>query len=211
MVRPFFPATVAVVFVVYFAVLAIDPRSREVWIAEIIPVVLVFTGLVISYRHFRFSNLAYGFMAVWMFWHTLGAHFTFAHVPFDWINALLGGTRNHFDRISHFTVGFYAFPTTEWLLRRGHCRLIPATVFGLLLVMSIAAAYEIIEWWFAVLAGGDAGLEFLGSQGDVWDAQKDMLADTLGAVFALTVYLFVRPDRDPALNHSTTPTDRDAG
>ena len=72
--------------------------------------------------------------------------------------------------------------------------------------MSIAAAYEIIEWWFAVLAGGDAGLEFLGSQGDVWDAQKDMLADTLGAVFALIVYLLVRPDRDPALNHSTRPT-----
>ena len=54
--------------------------------------------------------------------------------------------------------------------------------------MSVAAAYEIIEWWYAVIAGGDAGVEFLGSQGDVWDAQKDMLADTLGAISALSLF-----------------------
>ena len=83
----------------------------------------------------------------------------------------------------------------EWLLRRGHCRLVPAMVFGLLLVMGIAAAYEIVEWWYAVLAAGDAGIEFLGSQGDIWDAQKDMLADTLGAVFSLLLFAFVRPDK----------------
>ena len=62
--------------------------------------------------------------------------------------------------------------------------------------MGIAAGYEIIEWWYAVLEGGDAGIEFLGSQGDIWDAQKDMLADTLGAVAALALFAIVRPDRD---------------
>ena len=60
--------------------------------------------------------------------------------------------------------------------------------------MGVAAAYEIIEWQYAVIEGGNAGIEFLGSQGDIWDAQKDMLADTLGAITALAIYLLVRPD-----------------
>nr|WP_277816548.1 DUF2238 domain-containing protein [Mariprofundus sp. KV] len=81
---------------------------------------------------FRFSNIAYGLMAFWLFWHTIAAHYTFAHVPF--------------------------------------------------------------EWWYAVAEGGDAGIEFPGSQGDVRDAQKDMLADTLAAIFSLLIYHITRPD-----------------
>lgn len=190
-----FPETLAAVFVVYFAVLAIDPVSRAVWIAEVIPVVIVFGLLVVTNRRFRFSNIAYGLMAFWLFWHTLGGHYTFANVPFDWFSELIGSERNHFDRVGHFAVGFYAYPTIEWLLRRGHCRYVLANVFALLLIMGIAAGYEIVEWWYAVLEGGDAGIEFLGSQGDIWDAQKDMLSDTLGAVFALVLYAVTRPDK----------------
>ena len=189
-----FPHWLALAFVVFFVLLAIDPVSRVVWMAEIIPVVLVFLGLVLTYRHFQFSNTAYALMAFWLFWHTLGGHYTFANVPFDWFNQLIGAERNHFDRIAHFSVGFYAFPAAEWMLRRGHCRYIPANLFALLLVMGIAAGYEIVEWWYAVVEGGDAGIEFLGSQGDIWDAQKDMLADTLGALFALLLFGLVRPD-----------------
>ncbi|MCB1802518.1 MAG: DUF2238 domain-containing protein [Gammaproteobacteria bacterium] len=190
-----FPHWLAIVFVIFFIALGIEPTSRPVWIAEVIPVVLVFAALVFTYSRFQFSNAAYLMMAVWMFWHTIGGHYTFANVPFDWFNGLIGSERNHFDRIGHFSVGFYAFACAEWMLRRGHCRYVAANAFSLLLVMGIAAAYEIIEWWYAVLEGGDAGIEFLGSQGDIWDAQKDMLADTLGAVFALVLFAFLRPDR----------------
>ena len=147
------------------------------------------------YPRFRFSNAAYLLMAVWLFWHTVGAHYTFAEVPFDWFNDLIGSQRNQFDRIGHFSVGFYAFAVTEWLLRTRQCRPLLAGLFGLLLIMAIAAGYEIVEWLFAVYYGGEAGIEFLGSQGDVWDAQKDMLADTLGALFALALYARLRPDR----------------
>lgn len=189
------PHWLAIVFVVYFAALAIEPASRTVWLAEIIPVVIVFGVLLVTYPRFRFSNAAYLMMAVWMFLHTLGGHYTFADVPFDWFNELIQSERNQFDRVAHFSVGFYAFPAAEWMLRRGHCRTLAAMAFSLFLVMGIAAGYEIIEWWYAVLEGGDAGIEFLGSQGDIWDAQKDMLADTLGAVFALILYAIVRPDR----------------
>lgn len=194
MARLEFPHWLALTFFVYFAVLAVNPTSRAVWVAEVIPVLLVFLGLVLTYRYFRFSNTAYALMAFWLFWHTLGGHYTFANVPFDWFNGLIGAERNHFDRIAHFSVGFYAFPTAEWMLRRGHCRYVPANIFALLLVMGIAAGYEIIEWWYAVIEGGNAGIEFLGSQGDIWDAQKDMLADTLGALFALLLFAFLRPD-----------------
>lgn len=190
-----FPHWLAIVFLVFFAVLAVEPVSRTVWIAEVIPVVIVFGLLVGTYARFRFSNTAYALMAFWMFWHTIGGHYTFANVPFDWFSELIGSERNHFDRIGHFAVGFYAFAAAEWLLRKGHCRYWLANLFSLLLIMGIAAAYEIIEWWYAVLEGGDAGIEFLGSQGDIWDAQKDMLADTLGAVFALLLYALRRPDR----------------
>ena len=194
MTRLEFPHWLAIAFAIFFAMLAIDPVSRPVWVAEVIPVVIVFLALLLGYRYFRFSNMAYALMAFWLFWHTIGGHYTFANVPFDWFNQLIGSERNQFDRIAHYSVGFYAYPTAEWMLRRGHCRYVPANLFALLLVMGIAAGYEIIEWWYAVLAGGDAGIEFLGSQGDIWDAQKDMLADTLGAVTALVLFAFTRPD-----------------
>lgn len=196
MTRLEFPHWLAILFAIFFVALAIEPVSRIVWIAEVIPVVLVFLGLVFGYHRFRFSNTAYLMMAFWLFWHTVGGHYTFAQVPFDWFNALIGAERNHFDRIAHFSVGFYAYPAAEWMLRRGHCRYLAANAFALLLIMGVAAAYEIVEWWYAVLEGGNAGVEFLGSQGDIWDAQKDMLADTLGAVFALALFAVVRPDRD---------------
>lgn len=194
MVNRYYPHGLALVFVLFFIWLGIAPVSREVWIAEVIPVVIIFLGLVVTFRFFRFSNTAYSLMAIWMFWHTVGGHYTFANVPFGWVSDLLGSDRNHFDRIGHFTIGFYAFPMAEWLLRRRQCKLMLATVFGVFFVMSIAAGYEIIEWWYAVAEGGEAGIEFLGSQGDIWDAQKDMLADTLGAVTSMGIYWVVRPD-----------------
>lgn len=190
-----FPHLLAAVFVVFFIALGIDPVSREVWIAEVIPVVLVFALLVLTYRRFRFSNLSYLLMAFWMFWHTVGGHYTFANVPFGFITDLFGYERNHFDRIGHFSVGFYAYPLMELLTRKRWCGPVLAGLFGVFFIMSIAAGYEIVEWWFAEVVGGGAGIEFLGSQGDVWDAQKDMLADTLGALCMGLLFWRVRPDR----------------
>ena len=195
MVKQYYPHSLAAVFVVFFILLGISPVSREVWVAEVIPVVIIFSLFVLSFQRFRFSNSAYSMAAVWMFWHTVGGHYTFANVPFDWVTEWLGAERNHFDRIGHFSVGFYAFVMAEWLLRKDYCRLVVTSFFSLFFIMSVAASYEIIEWWYAVAEGGQAGAEFLGSQGDVWDAQKDMLADTLGALFALGLYWIIRPDK----------------
>jgi putative membrane protein len=180
---------------VFFIALGISPVSREVWVAEITPVVIIFTLLVTTFSAFRFSNTAYALLSIWIFWHTVGGHYTFANVPFGWVSDILGSERNHFDRIGHFVIGFYAFAMAEWLLRKKLCGLKLALVFSLFFIMSVAAAYEIIEWWYAVLEGGEAGVEFLGSQGDIWDAQKDMLSDTLGAIASLMLFCVIRPDK----------------
>lgn len=183
-----FPPLLGLVFAIFFVLLAIAPVSREVWWAENIPVMAVFLVLVVTYRKFRYSNLAYGMMAVWLFLHAIGGHYTFANVPFGWVTDLFGFERNHFDRVAHFSVGLYAYPVAELLWRKRLAHPAVVLLFGLTIIMAVACAYEIIEWGYAVLEGGDAGTEFLGSQGDPWDAQKDMLADTLGAVFALAVF-----------------------
>lgn len=196
-----FPEALAAAFAVFFVLLGLAPASREVWWAEVIPILVVSLALVATARRFRFSNLAYALMAVWLILHTIGGHYTFANVPFGFVTGLFGFSRNHFDRLAHFTVGFYAFPLVEYLWRRRLAHPAVIAVFGLTMIMAVACAYEIIEWWYAAAEGGQAGIEFLGSQGDVWDAQKDMLADTLGAVVAVALFWTVRrrlpvePDR----------------
>jgi putative membrane protein len=162
-----------------------QPASMEVWVAEMIPVFIIFVLIWLISIRFRFSSLSYLMMFVCVVMHTIGAKYTFAEVPFDWFNQLIGSERNNFDRVAHYSIGFYAFPIAEYLVRANRASPVIAMMFGLFSIMSLAASYEIIEWWYAVLAGGDAGIAFLGSQGDIWDAQKDMLCDTLGALTSL--------------------------
>ncbi|RUO58634.1 DUF2238 domain-containing protein [Pseudidiomarina insulisalsae] len=166
----------------------INPADRTVWWAEMVPIMAIFAGLAATYSKFRFSNTSYVLMSVLLILHTIGAHYTFANVPFAWVTDTFGFERNHYDRIAHFTVGFYAYPAAELLVRKQWARPACAMFFGLFFIMAVAAAYELIEWQFAVIEGGNAGIEFLGSQGDIWDAQKDILADTLGALFALALF-----------------------
>lgn len=193
-----FPHVLAVAYLVFWAVLAIAPVSREIWFVENLPAELIFLFLVLTFRRFRFSNWAYTLIAFWLFWHTFGGHYTFALAPFGFFTDLFGFSRNNFDRVAHFAIGLYAFPIAEYLVRRNLARPVLACLFGLAAIMAVAAGYEIIEWLFAVLAGGDAGPAFLGSQGDPWDAQKDMLADTLGALAALALFRLAGPRPDKA-------------
>lgn len=186
----YYPHILAVIFLIFFILLALNPIDRSVWIVEVIPVVGVYLLLVFTYKNFQFSNTSYTLMAFWLFWHTVGGHYTFANVPFDFITELFHFERNHFDRIGHLVVGFYAYPMAEFLLRKNYTNKVLASLFGLFFIMSIAASYEIIEWAYAVIEGGNTGIEFLGSQGDIWDAQKDMLLDTVGAILTLCLFWY---------------------
>ena len=183
------PHVLLALYLIEFVILSIRPYDRATWWAENIPILLIVGVLVYLYPRFRFSTGSYIAMSVLIYLHTVGGHFTFERVPFDAITDFFGFERNHYDRIAHFSVGFYAYPLAEILHRR---RLVRSPwvllLFPVFTVFTVAGVYEIIEWWYAVLAGGKAGAAFLGSQGDLWDAQKDMLADGLGGICATSVF-----------------------
>lgn len=179
-------------YAVLFTVLAINPVDRATWLVEnatvwiIVGVILVLYGLKV-----RFSNTAYALMFVLIYLHTIGGHWTFALVPFDYITNLFDFSRNHFDRIAHFSVGFYAFAIAELLyVRKIVTNRFILFTYPVFAIATVAMSYELIEWIYAALAAPEAGAAYLGSQGDIWDAQKDMLADTLGAIVAMTFFFW---------------------
>ena len=193
--RDRFPKGLFALYLALFVGLGIHPHDRAVWWAENIPIVALALTLVVLYvRGTVLSNLAYALCSVLLILHTIGGHFTFERVPFDWVTQALGFERNHFDRVAHFSVGFWAFALAELLMQRALvARAWLAALFGVFCIGTVAALYEIIEWLYAAIAGGDAGAAFLGSQGDIWDAQKDMLADILGAMVAGALFVLRGP------------------
>jgi putative membrane protein len=203
----YFPHALLAGYVVLFTVCAVSPYDRATWWAENIPIVAIVVVLVGLSPWVRFSNTAYALMSVLIYLHTIGGHYTFERVPFGFVTDLFGFERNHYDRVAHFSVGFYAYAVAELLWARRLVRSVTVLVlFPVTVVFTVAALYEIIEWQYAVIEGGESGAAFLGSQGDIWDAQKDMLADGLGAIAATALFWFVNrktlradlADRKPA-------------
>lgn len=193
-----FPVALLGLYVAWFAILGIKPYNRSVWFAENTPVVLIVLLLVFTYKRFSFSNTSYALMAVFIFMHTFGGHFTFERVPFGFVSDLFGFSRNHYDRLAHFSVGFYAFPLAELLDKKNMSRsFFVLFFFPICFIFTVASIYEIFEWIYAVSADPSAGLAVLGSQGDLWDAQKDMLSDGLGSLTAI-LFFFARRKKSAA-------------
>ncbi len=182
------------VYCILFIALAVNPVDRPTWFAENLTVWILVGGLLaLRMQKVFFSATAYVLMFVLIYLHTIGGHYTFALVPFSWVSDAFGFERNHYDRVAHFSVGFYAFAMAEWLhLRKMVANRFLLFTYPVFVIASIAAFYEIIEWIYAATANPEAGIAYLGSQGDIWDAQKDMLADTLGAVAATLLYFGLR-------------------
>ncbi len=164
------------------------PRERVTWVAETAPAMIGAIILILIYRRFRFTTLTYAM--AWLFALILitGGHWTYAEVPVgNWARDAMGLSRNHFDRVGHFMQGVVpALFARELLLRtsglqRGKWHFFICVSMAL----AISASYEIFEWQYAVFFGGQQAEDFLGSQGDVWDAQKDMFMALIGAVISL--------------------------
>ncbi|MDY0017820.1 MAG: DUF2238 domain-containing protein [Candidatus Delongbacteria bacterium] len=176
-------------YIAEFIICGISPFHRGVWWAENVPIMLIVIAAVIISKYFRFTPTAYIMMFFLIFLHTIGGHYTFERVPFGFVSDMFGFERNHFDRLAHFTVGFYAYPIAEVLLKR---KLVNTKwvlyLFPVFAIFTVAALYELFEWIFAISTDPEAGMTVLGSQGDVWDAQKDMLSDGLGAITAMLLF-----------------------
>ena len=185
------PIVLLGLYIVVFTLCAIEPYDRTVWWAENIPVLFVVGAIAWVSRTHRFSNTSYILMLVFIILHTIGGHYTFERVPFSWVSEMFGFERNHYDRIAHFTVGFYAYAIAEVLMGRRlvRTRWIVA-LFPVFAIASVAGIYEIVEWQYAMAADPEAGIAVLGSQGDIWDAQKDILADTLGAILVMILFFY---------------------
>ena len=181
-------------YAILFAVLAISPVDRTTWFVENLTVWIILVVILgLYWRNIRFSNAAYALMFVLIYLHTIGGHYTFALVPFGFVTDLFGFSRNHFDRVAHFSVGLYAFAIAEWLwIKRMVQNRFLLFTYPIFVIATIAMSYELVEWIYAAVANPEAGIAYLGSQGDIWDAQKDMLADTLGALCATCVFFSSR-------------------
>lgn len=183
------PLSLLALYGLVLALCAISPYDRSVWWAENIPAMIVVVVLALISRRYRFSNTSYVLMTVFIILHTIGGHYTFERVPFELVSEFFGFERNHYDRVAHFSVGFYAYPIAEYLLRR---RLVRSrwiiALFPVFAIATVAGIYEIFEWQYALNSDPAAGIAVLGSQGDIWDAQKDILADTLAALLVIGLF-----------------------
>lgn len=177
-----------------FTICGYAPRDRAVWFAENLPIVLIVVLVVWLTRHQALrgtpvTGVALLMMSVLPILHTIGGHYTFERVPFGLVTEFFDFERNHYDRLAHFSVGFYAFGIAELIQSR---RLVNTAwilyLFPLFAIVTVAGLYEVFEWQYAISADESAGIAVLGSQGDIWDAQKDILADGLGALFALACF-----------------------
>lgn len=168
----------------------INPLDYLDWLAEVSPGVVIIILLALTYKKFQFTSLSYFITAFLCILTFIGGHYTYSEVPlFNWIKDEFDLKRNNYDRMGHFFKGFSAIVVREILLR-----LTPlskgAWLFGITtsIVLSIAALYEIIEWLSTKIAkGGKVSKEFLGMQGDQWDAQWDMALAFIGCVIALLI------------------------
>jgi putative membrane protein len=189
-----YPLALLVAFIAIFAALAVAPWYRQDWLLENVLVLVAVPTLVLTHRRLRFSNFAYTCLFVFFVLHEIGAHFTYSEVPWrDWLAAVTGNEadvagRNHYDRFVHFSYGLLLMPAVvEFFEARMSPQGIWRWLMPLFFVMSHSVIYELIEWAAAALFGGDLGAAYLGTQGDEWDAQKDMALATAGAVTGLVL------------------------
>jgi putative membrane protein len=193
-----YPLLLLGLFSVWFLALGIAPWYREDWLLENVLVFVAVPVLVWSYRRLRFSNAAYTLMFVFFCLHELGAHYTYAEVPYDeWfrqlsgrdIQSALGFGRNHYDRLVHFSYGLLMLPAViELLQARGALVGWWRNLVPLFFIMANSELFELIEWQAAEIFGGPLGQAYLGTQGDIWDAQKDSAMAAIGALIALVLY-----------------------
>lgn len=180
------------VFIMNWLILGINVRFYDDWKMENWLTIPFAVLIYITHRWFRLSNISYGLIFAYTMLHIYGSHYTYSEVPFGfWVQNMFDMTRNHYDRIVHFVFGFLlAYPFREITLRISNAKGFWGFWFPIEFILAFSAIYEVIEWWVVGVFGGDIGIAYLGTQGDIWDAQKDMLLAGLGATVAMGVTFF---------------------
>ncbi len=169
--------------------LAIKPLNRFDWFLEnLLPFIFV-PLLIITYKKFKLSNFSYTLITIFMILHAIGAHYTYSEVPFiKSLFNILHFERDNYDRLVHFTFGFFmVYPIMEVLVKYSKIKGLLSYYVPVAIIMSLSASYEIIEWVTAIIVEPENAIAWLGIQGDVFDAEKDMLMAAIGAVITMSL------------------------
>lgn len=183
--RTHVPDVCFAVFVVAWVALAFAPLDRTTWMLENLLTVVAVTSAVLTFGRFRFRDRAYVGATIFLLIHTLGSHYTYSCTPLgELARAALGGSRNHYDRFAHFAFGALLVPAIRDLAFRPPAKapFVRQLVITIAIVAGLGSAYEVLEWLTAIVVDPASGTAYLGTQGDEWDAQKDLLAAGAGGV-----------------------------
>lgn len=195
-------------FVVIWGLLAVQPLHRPDWLLENLLIFVAIPILVALHPKLPLSKISYTLIFIFLCLHEVGAHYTYAEVPYDrWIESIsgkglnqrLGWDRNHYDRLVHLLYGLLiTYPVREIFLRVSLARGFWTYLLPVLVVISTSTIYELLEWVAALVFGGDLGFAFIAIQGDEWDTQKDMSFAAVGSLLATTLIATVNRmlDRD---------------
>ncbi len=188
-------------FCIEFLMLSISPYDRADWALENVLVAVFAIIMAFSYKKFPLSRVSYTLIFIFLSLHEIGAHYTYAEVPYDdflmtyfnfSLNDFTGWERNNFDRMLHFLYGLLlAYPIKEYYYRVADASGFWGYFFPLELTMASSMMFELFEWGASELFGGELGMAYLGAQGDMWDAHKDMAFASLGAFIAMSITMMI--------------------
>lgn len=181
---------ITVLFMIVWIWAAINPVSRTDWFLENLPIFILLPVFLFSPRSFKLSDRSVALIALFLILHLVGTHYTYEQVPFgNTLELWLGSTRNMYDRLVHFAFGFLlVLPTREMFSNIIDLRSKWSFCFPVGAILAGAAVYEIFEWCVANFVSPHLKIAFIGSQGDLWDTQKDMAMALFGAL-AMTIII----------------------
>ena len=177
------------VFLIFWINTLINTNDINNWMLENTLTALLIIFLITTFRKYQFSDMTYLLICIYLGLHVYGAQYTYAENPFGyWLKDYFQMSRNHYDRIVHFSFGFLlAYPVREFFIRWLKFPKIVSWYLPVEITLSVSAFYELIEWSVADIFFTSQGDAYLGTQGDIWDAQKDIFSAIAGALIATTL------------------------
>jgi putative membrane protein len=177
-----------IIVIAFFIWSFIKPARYPIWIVEVGPSVIAILIVLYYYNKVRLTTLSYCIIALLAILTFIGGHFTYNDVPlFDWIQENYDFKRNHYDRFGHFIKGLIVIVFREILILKSALPIGKWVQFlAINMTLSLSAFYEIIEWIASIISKKKTK-DFVGAQGDIWDAQWDMALTLLGTIIALVL------------------------
>lgn len=196
-----YPLYLLLIIISFLGLTAINPPHPKDFFYEHIMTVVFLAIMILSYKRFRLSNISYTLIFLFLVLHIIGARFTYSEVPYQefflqWfgfdVNEFFGWERNHFDRLVHFSFGLlFAYPIRELFWRIASVKGVWKYYLPIDVIMAFSMLYELIEYGFVLFVAEEVAHTYLGTQGDIWDAHKDMFLATLGALITLTITFLI--------------------